>query len=115
MTFHITATNSGGEAVDFHLWDELPSTMRYVSHTDLSARICEHDLFPQGTMAGNAICRYDKANHNEKLMMDVTVIPNEAGTFENSVYLQYTAPQLGHASSRINKTFPITVLPALTK
>jgi uncharacterized repeat protein (TIGR01451 family) len=115
LTFHVTATNNGGQAIDLHLWDELPSTMHYVSHSGSGARVCDYDPFPPGTIAGNAICRYDTASTGQTLTMDVTVIPTEAGTFTNTIFLQYVAPQLGNAGFRINETFPVTVLPAPTK
>jgi uncharacterized repeat protein (TIGR01451 family) len=115
LTFHVTATNSGGQAIDLHLVDELPSTMCYVSHTGPGARVCDYDPFPPGTIAGNAICRYDTVITGQTLTMDVTVIPTEDGTFTNTIFLQYVAPQLGNAGFRINETFLVTVLPAPTK
>jgi hypothetical protein len=110
VTFQISATNSGGDAVDLHLWDDALSTMQYVSHTGPEAYICDQD-----PIEGHAICRYETANTGETLAMDLTVIPPKAGTFDNSVYLQYVAPQRGNEGKRIDKTFSLTVLPASTE
>jgi hypothetical protein len=61
---------------------------------------------------GHAVCRYETAKTGETLTVDLTVIPTEGGTFDNTVYLQYVMPQRGNEGRRIDEEFSVTVLPA---
>jgi hypothetical protein len=107
ITFHITATNSGGKALALTLWEEWPSSMQYGSHTGLGASFCDLDPLER-----HAKCEYEAADTDQTYTMELTMTPTEAGTFDTTVYLQYVIPQRGNEGKRIQKVFPVTVLPA---
>ena len=109
-TCHITATNRGGTALHVDLWDALPASMQYGSHTgtDVSGGTpleCMHD-----PIARIAICRYDIVRPGESATMDVTVVPTEAGDFTGTVYVQFFARPTDRGSQRVSEAFEVEVL-----
>jgi uncharacterized repeat protein (TIGR01451 family) len=132
VTCHITMTNeSSFSAINVTVWDELPLNTEFVSvtGTDVDGGAPKGGCFfsqPGPTdppSAGHAVCRFyldstpggDPIPAGESVSIDVTFIPQEAGTLQNTAYTQWTeSGSGGFASFRISTTMDLVVLEAPT-